>query len=452
MFTKGETMRKSVLVLVALVCSAVAGQLPVIRWSSSIPVFDASGPAVVTQLSSGKEYAVAGSCGYVSVSSGNESIFIVKTDSIGVCGPIGYLTTFSKQGTGSHEVKALLPTADGGLVVAGTRRIATHVPTHDNAFVICTEKKGAVRWMKVFGTVEGGFEQHYRIEAAILQPNGNVVVGGQKGSTEWVCCLDGSGNELWSTDIDTGTVISLVGVASNGALAGCLSNDATGTQSHLAWVSRVGRVDNNTPKVECPTTAAYHPLVMPVNNLTSIVATTNIENGQGKISAYDFRINKLWSDPICGGANGLRGLTSFIPGSKPNEYYLGGSKLVDAVTDFSVIVLVKLDLRGDIVWQWVSDRAQYVYNIANCRDSDIVVLSQCNSSKSNLFLFKLGEQKPFTAVAAQSSAVPETQSVPKAKVFDVMGRKVATAAITQMPRGVYVAQSGFRAKRLQLYK
>jgi hypothetical protein len=439
-----------ILSVVAVCCMAAVSSIvhagegqkePVMQWLQALPVFGVSGPAAVVPVNSGRGYAVAGSLGSISETGGNEAVFFLKTDSLGLSGSTFRFSTFSRQGMGTHEVHALQSLCDGGFVIAGTRKIVSRVPTHDNAWVICTESNGAVRWMKVFGTVAGFREQHYQIECAQAMPNGNIIVAGQKGDMEWACCLSRTGDVKWSVTMDTGKVVSLIKCATNSVLAGCFCGERLDAYVNLNWISPEGRVDYTTMSIGCPDISYYSPLIIPVNNLSAIVASLNLRANRFQVISYDFRTNVEWDAQMLLSEGESRELTSFVP-VNDRECVAGGTRTsVTPGGTLQQLWLADINKSGDVVWDWSTDQVLGVYGVAPINDNEIIVLAKTHPGRTNMALIKLGS--PQQTVEA-TSTVPRQSALGQgpvkaagAMIFNVQGRMVSSSGDIRLPRGVF---------------
>jgi hypothetical protein len=410
---------------------------PVVDWTRALPVLDAAGPAVVLPINYGQAYAVAGSCGISSQDAGDALIFLLQTDSDGNMLFNRIYTTFSTPSLGTHEVHAFQPLVDGGFVIAGTRKINTHIPTHDNGWVICTGGNGAVRWTKVFGTIQGNQEQNYLINAAQVLVDGTIIVAGQKVDKAWVCCLALAGDVRWSKTYDADQAVSLTTASSGEVIAACVTSNTTRSTINLLWLDAKGNTVSAGQPVECPAKNVNVPIVLPLYNMSTAFSVINSSTGVCQIMSYDQQACFQWERDLS--FNGFRfpdmGLSTFIPfGTK--AYIAAGAQLTSQYGSSQGMWLARVGRLGDVEWQWSTPSALNAVSIAIVNTNDLIVLAQCDNTTNGLALMKISQEGPQSATAAIPQSVTGviahnalvTAGERQGRVFDVMGRSLPSAA------------------------
>jgi hypothetical protein len=411
---------------------------PVVDWTRPLPVLDAAGPAIVLPISYGQAYAVAGTCGISSQDAGDALIFLLQADSYGNMLLNSIYTTFSTPSLGTHEVHAFQPLLDGGFVIAGTRKMNTHIPTHDNGWVICTGSNGAVRWTKVFGTIQGNQEQNYLINAAQVLVDGTIIVAGQKVDKAWVCCLGLAGDVKWSKTFDADQAVSLTTAPSGEVIAACVTSNTTRSTINLLWLDAKGNTVTASQPVECPAKNVNVPIVLPLYNMNTVFSVVNSCTGVCQIMSYDQQASFLWERDLS--FNGFRfpdmGLSTFIPfGTK--AYIASGALTTGPNGSSQGMWLARVGRLGDAEWQWSTLSAQNALSIAIVNTNDLIVLAQCDNTANSLMLMKISQEGPQSATAAAfpqpATGVIAHNSVATAgerqgKVFDVLGRSLPSAA------------------------
>lgn len=162
------------------------------------------------------------------------------------------LDTFWKKtlgGSGKDQSNAIIPTADGGYMMAGYTDSNDGEVTSSHgggdAWIVKLSSSGGITWQKTLGGT--GYDRAYSVVAA---PDGGYAFAGQTTSTDgdvtglhgaqpdmWVVKLDNSGNILWQKTLG-GTrddiAYSLVATPDGGyAVVGrTLSSDGDATGSH----------------------------------------------------------------------------------------------------------------------------------------------------------------------------------------------------------------------------
>ncbi len=100
-------------------------------------------------------------------------------------------------GAGAEEMEALLPTPDGGVLIAGVSSSYSITDTGD-ALIVKTGADGTVEWAKTYG----GADEDMALDIKPTADNGYVAAGwtkssGAGGSDAWIFKLDGHGNLVW---------------------------------------------------------------------------------------------------------------------------------------------------------------------------------------------------------------------------------------------------------------
>lgn len=165
-------------------------------------------------------------------SRGNMDYWVVKLDRNG---KVQWQRTFG--GRYADLLRALVPTADGGYLLAGYSNSPAGKSTsvtrvdkvHDNwgegdFWLVKIDEAGDMEWQQTFGG-----DQDDELFAAIQTQEGDFLVGGasasgatgnksktnRKGSDIWLLKLDAEGNLLWQETYDVGTVDFLCSIVEN---------------------------------------------------------------------------------------------------------------------------------------------------------------------------------------------------------------------------------------------
>jgi uncharacterized delta-60 repeat protein len=136
-------------------------------------------------LTSDGGYVVAGETG--SFGAGEKDVWVLKLDGQG---DVQWEKTYG--GPNDDEANAIVPTSDGGYVVAGWTK--SFGAGKEDVWVLKLDRRGNVQWQKTYG---GPDED--RANAIALTSDGGYVVAGKTwsfgaGGEVWVLKLDGQGN------------------------------------------------------------------------------------------------------------------------------------------------------------------------------------------------------------------------------------------------------------------
>jgi hypothetical protein len=120
-----------------------------------------------------------------------KDVWVVKLDGRG---NVQWQKTYG--GPGEDEARAIVPTSDGGYVMAG--RTGSFGAGADDVWVVKLDGRGNVQWQKTYG----GSGNDYAYAIAPTGDGGYVVVGrtgsfGAGADDVWVLKLDGQGDVQW---------------------------------------------------------------------------------------------------------------------------------------------------------------------------------------------------------------------------------------------------------------
>ena len=116
--------------------------------------------------------------------------------------------------SGENEVHAVVQTADGGYLAAGT---ASSSSSGDNdVLIVKFNQDGSIGWQKTFG--ESGSDGAYSL---VAMSDGSYVIGGYKALQFWVFKIDNDGNVLWQKTYPndgTSNIVNSIQETSGGGL------------------------------------------------------------------------------------------------------------------------------------------------------------------------------------------------------------------------------------------
>ena len=166
--------------------------------------------------------------GYTSsFGSGQRDFWVLKLNSVG---ELEWEKTFG--GPGDEEALAVVATADGGFVVAGSTKPSGSESM--KALLVKLDASGSLEWTRTFS----GFN-YARIFAAAQTPDTDVVLTGFGGGL-WVCKISLLGSVRWqkilSSGVDEGHALI---VASDGSLVIAAETQSTPGQSSDYWVVKL---------------------------------------------------------------------------------------------------------------------------------------------------------------------------------------------------------------------
>lgn len=442
----------AVLVSVGLVSlSNVAAECsPAVEWTSPLPVFSSNGSAVITPVSNGAGYAVAGSCSSRQYSMTNDLVFLVKTDATGKpTSVVYYYTTFCLQAaTGANDICAVIEMPNGDIVLTGTCTVEAYNGRSKSAWVMRIDSTGMQRWTTYFGTARG---KAYSMKCATLMKNNDICVGGQEGRASWVADVSEDGAIRWSGTFEGEKTVALTTIKHSswpGVIATCISNSGCPETRYVDRISWDGTFLSSTfsgGAVECAATEGVDPVALPVNdpeNVNSIdvlFANMNPCTQICQIKRYGDNAILESDNDFSIGCNNEKVTALGIIGDQ--ECIIGGSRPVGQSWQMWIAGMCQC---GRILWLTTIPTAQTACAIQPVNNHEFIVLSKGAQANINLTLtrFDASAQLSTAVVASQVKNSPATLASGMTAIFDVQGRLVSRSPAGRVSRGVYFGRPG----------
>jgi hypothetical protein len=458
---------KNLFLLMALVLSyhsVLLSQIPDTMWTKTYGGTDYDVGYSVQQTSDGG-YIITGKA--LSFSAGNYDVGLLKTDSYG---NLQWLKLFG--GTNEDCGKSVLQTTDGGYIVVGyTDSFGLGL---SDLWLIKTYSDGNLAWSKTFGGTNGDRGQ------SIQQiSGGGYIIAGSTASfgaglgDVWLIKTDSSGNEIWSktfggTNWDLGLSITVtsdggyvvtgyqVSISAGGEDVGLLKTD---TDGNLLWFRNFGGTENDGGEDVKETSDGGFIITGYTASFTAgqkdvWLIKTDSEGIQQWSKSFGGTLHDVGYSVVQSQDGG------YIVAGVTNSFGAGGADMG----------LLKTDSLGNLIWitSIGGPNVDLATDIMRTSDGGHIITGSTDSFGAGLddvWLVKLEPDitsveenfilkdfdlsqnypNPFNPKTVISYQLPVGSNV-ALKVFDLLGREVATLVDEYNPAGSY--EVNFNAKEL----
>ncbi len=427
-----------------IVSVAVAQNSPDLAWAQSIPVYGTAGAVSIVALQNGNGYALAGSCGANSLQAQNDVVFLAKTDLNG--NPNSKVTIYDTYNNpvniGSHDVSSVLQDAYGDLILVGTRKAHSHHSQNTNAWILCVNSCGAVKWQTAFGGMQG---EQFTAQCAMIMKNGDIVIGGQKDSNAWIGCLGDDGQTKWSNTYAGEKILSLYQIAyssSGNYYATSVSKINSSNMLNIYCMDWQGTLLSNQvgslPKLKC-----NQPVLNSTGDMNSFFAAKNPDNNACTIIAFGRDGEKEWNKELLFG-NGGNVSISALASYADNFRLIGGDREYGPADGPKFMWVAGVDSIGNEQWFMSYTAAQSICALLPCpKNHSFIAVARNPGSKNNLSIckFSFSEDRNITAAALVVQNRKNALGQPiGANVYDVQGRKIALSQAGQLPHGLFYSR------------
>ncbi|KQS94294.1 T9SS type A sorting domain-containing protein [Chryseobacterium sp. Leaf394] len=502
--------------LFLLFCFAAKSQAPNIQWKKAFGGSLNDVAYSVAQTSDGG-YIIAGTTnstqGNITVSHGNDDLWIVKTDG---SGNLQWQKSFG--GTGSEQARSVITTADGGYIVAGfTSSNNGHVTYNQGSndyWVIKLDSTGNLQWQKTYGgggndmansicqTSDGGY-----IIAGFSNSSSGDITNPKGNNDYWIVKTDALGNLVWQKSLggdnhDKATEIKQTkdgGYIVAGDSTSSIGDPSTptfgfsdfwivkiSTTGNIIWEKRYGGSQNDFAHSVKPTT----------DDGFIVAGYTFSVNGHisGSIGPSDAWLLKLDQSGNLQWEKSLGGQTydaarSVIQTSDGGYLIAGDSASTNGIPsgnngtiDFYV---VKLSSTGNVMWHKClgGDNTDFGMQIIQTSDGGAVIVGETNTFNNGQVTGSFGG-KDFWVVKLESVlSTEETPAKNKISVYpnptkdfihienlpnnstvtmtDISGRKIfsenysdakISVEVSQYQKGIYILQAEHEGKEILTHK
>jgi len=175
------------LILVTILSASVSNaQVPGCEWARTYYLGGDQNASAVTETSDGG-YLIGG----YTWAFGNADMCLIKTD---FAGDTEWTMTYE----GAEECTALIPTSDGGCIVAGTASVPE---SYTDYYLAKLDDSGAIEWERTYGT--DGADECY--SAYRTSDGGYILCGETHPSAVYLVKVDSLGTFEWESIIDEGS-------------------------------------------------------------------------------------------------------------------------------------------------------------------------------------------------------------------------------------------------------
>ncbi|HEY3296877.1 MAG TPA: T9SS type A sorting domain-containing protein [bacterium] len=367
----------------------------------------------IRNLGPGSSYANDVRCtadgGYVLAGAvGTVGALVLKTDSSGA-------QSWSRTLVHDHAVFAsVFPRSDGSYMAAGHRDIATSL---SGVYYARLDSAGNAMWERTLSRTASP-ALSLTLDAACATPDGGFVGAGTVDTVDaiinedfYIIRVNGAGDTLWTRSIGGAyrQGARSVQATGDGYVIGGFDNRGSSFCPHVVKVSESGEV-------------LWNRVITTVGSVTC-AAAYEIEGG-----------DLIISGTLLAGATGVPDF--YLARVAPNDTVLWsrryGSGTADWVEDMKLmsdggcVITGRTQAFGAAGWDFYVVRTSAVHTTADAGPQRAVPVSLTLTSYPN----------PFNATAAIEYSVPQTERV-ALRVYDVLGREVATLADGAQTAGVH---------------
>lgn len=496
-----KTLLLSGLIMAVTCTTPINAQAPETAWTHTFDgEHDRVAAGIVATLDGG--YVTAGHLAdlYTGISQQSDIMegLLTKTDADG-----NVIWQKNYGGPGSDYFNAILATADGGFILAGTSDAAGGDVTLNQGLTDCwivkTDSDGNIEWQRTYGgtatetadaitaTADGG----YVVGASTSSSDGDIATAPHAFSDFWIFKIDATGNIIWQQTLGgttTDYVRAIKTTADGGFIAGGYSDSAPGgdvTASYgygdfwivklsadgsLLWQKSVGGI--------------YDDLLFDVTETSdgSILAAgqTESDNLAGFYGSLDYFVVKLdasgnfiWQK-LLGGTEVERATSIFE--TTDGNYVTGGfsASIIgeEGYAGSYDLWVVKMDTAGNQLWQTkiVADWDQQITSVIPAPDGGIVAAggsylpAAVNPNQvdgQHQWIAKLAPEAAATAsnnatamllypnpAAGTFTIQTQQNSTMQLQLFTVLGQKVYDKTVSAnspvdvqaLPAGIYMAR------------
>jgi len=291
-------------------------------------------------------YIVAG--GTLSFGAGYRDVWVLKLDG---SGNVVWQKTYG--GTGGDWAYAIIPTSDGGYVVAGYTE--SFGAGYSDVWVLKLDGSGNVQWQKTYG----GTDDDWANAVVPTSDGGYIVAGatcsfGTAGACDfWVLRLDGSGNVMWQKTYGGAGYDYAFAIAPtpDGGYIVAGATWSFGADNGDVWVLKLDGQGNVVWQKTYGGTNSEVGVIVPTSDGGYVVAGDTNSFGAGSFDAWVLRLdgsgNVVWQKTY-GGTQWDRAL-AIVPTSDGGYVVAGYTNSFGA--GLSDAWVLRLDGQGNVVWQ-----------------------------------------------------------------------------------------------------
>lgn len=338
-------------------------------------------------------------------------VLIIKTDKYG---EVLWTTTFG--GDDNESASAILPTPDGGYLVAATT--ASFGAGGQDIYIIKIDADGTEKWHKTYGDVLDD-----RATAMVRAPNGGYLIVGatQKdvtGRDAYVLRIDEQGNKLWSKNYggNGGEIAHDVQVTRDGNYIIVGSTTSSGAGQFDVYLFKID--DNGNVQWEKTYGGDIWDIGFSVQQTDDngfVVAGYTTSFGAQARDFYLIKTDEMgnlqWSKVFGGEHNDEAGV---VRQTSDGGFLLAGFTVnfFSANKEYSDLYLVKTDAQGNVLWSknFGGEKSEGASDLLLDDEGGVIIIGTTNSySKDNdIFWLKLNEMGNITSVGSTPLEPPKT--------------------------------------------
>ncbi len=338
-------------------------------------------------------------------------VLIIKTDKYG---EVLWTTTFG--GDDNESASAILPTPDGGYLVAATT--ASFGAGGQDVYIIKIDADGNEQWHKTYGDVLDD-----RATAMVRAPNGGYLIVGatQKdvtGRDAYVLRIDEQGNKLWSKNYggNGGEIAHDVQVTRDGNYIIVGSTTSSGAGQFDVYLFKID--DNGNVQWEKTYGGDIWDIGFSVQQTDDngfVVAGYTTSFGAQARDFYLIKTDEMgnlqWSKVFGGEHNDEAGV---VRQTSDGGFLLAGFTVnfFSANKEYSDLYLVKTDAQGNVLWSknFGGEKSEGASDLLLDDEGGVIIIGTTNSySKDNdIFWLKLNEMGNITSVGSTPLEPPKT--------------------------------------------